>query len=645
MKTSPNSSSPIPTIHRQSAYSRRSLVVAVCAALAGLTLGAFASPTFRRVVGPDILVDNVDTFASLNEALSSGGIVADAVIQIEPGAISSRLDSTVALNGLTIRGAASLDASDVAAIWINKNVSITGSNVRFENLQLVVESGFSLNVSGPSFTMARSVFVMNGAGTTGALLLNGTAATFSSNRMFLVPDNSGIAGTLAFISVDAATQTTFKDNFLIHSGTGVRPFIRYNVSGSKNDTYEGNRFYGPARAGGATTMITTSSSTPVSNIVFRDNAFFDPDSAGAAVSISSGCQGFLLEGNRFDFPTSSSIPAVTATVNSGATIGVTMRGNDFRGPLFTNVFLSGVATGTYNAKFEGNRFRGRAGVNFSGGSAVPGGIDLGGGALGSLGGNDFTAFTEPAATNTGALFMGLSAAATLKAQKNVFIGDPEIVIGDLNDVAGLADFDATNAFTGNTAFVASLYARFLARPADPSNPTDAGVFIASLGAGTKPRTVAEKIIRTPESLGRLVNDHYRDILGRTPSDIERTAAVTALQKKTKTEEKIITSLFASPEARIRYSADADFIAAIFARLLRRVPTDTEAVLFTKLTAKSRSRPVQVLIATAEFRALRTTLVFDDILRRTPTDAEKLRLKTKDRISQFAEAATILRTAL
>src|SRR5439155_3995641 len=103
---------------------------------------------------------------------------------------------------------------------------------------------------------------------------------------------------------------------------------------------------------------------------------------------------------------------------------------------------------TLNVKVEGNDFHfNQVGVDVppGPGSGSVAGIDLGGGTLGSKGGNNFRSFSAAATTTSGAIVVSAPlVAGTISAQKNIFsVANPETVIFDQNDDGTLANVDAT----------------------------------------------------------------------------------------------------------------------------------------------------------------------------------------------------------
>src|SRR5262249_27000945 len=151
---------------------------------------------------------------------------------------------------------------------------------------------------------------------------------------------------------------------------------------------------------------------------------------------------------------------------------------------------------------------------------------LGGGPLGSAGGNNFRTFKSAAASNAGAIVVAAntSAEGTLQAQNNLFgTADPETAVFDSADDATAANVVTTGAPTGNAAFVQALFLKFLHRVGNLASPSDAGGLVAALNGGTPVSAVAAAIVRSPEALGLVVDGLYRNILGRDADAAGRAA--------------------------------------------------------------------------------------------------------------------------
>lgn len=605
----------------------RLLLLSVC------SWQALASPTFRRVVPPDVPADKVDTFNSLPLALSTAPALAPgAVIQIEPGArpaslTASQLNTALGLASFTLRGNPAFDASELPIITIQDAVSVTGTGVRWENLNLVNGANGSLTANGPGFVFSNNIVVDQS--NSGTLRLNSTGAVVSSNRL---RDLSGIGGTAA-IRVQAATGSVISDNQIV--ANAVHALLSYETAGAKNDIVERNVFRG---AVGNAATVQVEIRTGVTNVTLRKNLFTDSDSYFGVVFVAAGAQNIVIEANRFEFPaTDTSAMIACGSGTTGLTTSFTVRGNEFITPAGTNLGITLTNTGSASAVVEGNRFRGAIGISVTSAGIAPTNIDLGGGTGGSLGGNDFTFFSAAAASNNAAIVAG-SGSGTISAANNVFAGDAEAAVFDQSDDGARFNLNTSNASTENAAFVAALFSRFLHKPANFG--TDAGSFRDKLDAGTKRATVARSIIRSDDALTFLISERYRAILLRQPEAEELAAALRALKRATGSEEALIASLFANPEGnQIRGSARA-FVADLFTQLLQRTPTDDELLKFGKQASRSRSLATKAVLATTEFKTLRVKQVFEDLLRRVPTEEETRKFLKTNRLNLQAAVVTL-----
>lgn len=602
-----------------------------------------ASTTLRRVASPETEADNVDTFHNIRDALMTAPALASgAVIEILPGAAPQRLSGqNFNVSGLVVRGAAGVDASDQPTLALGGASTISAANVRFERLNLQFESGATLQVNGSSFTLTKSqVFDPGGTGT---LLLDGIGTTLSSNTILI--SNTTISGQPS-IKVQTATLTTFRDNDFFHIGPGVLVFLSYTVAGAKNDLIEGNRFFGPASMLGAAPLASLIEA--VSDVVVRDNYFSDPGFATVGLSVRGGSQNILVEGNTFEMSTTLGQFSI-ASGAAGAATSVTVRGNEFVGDSTTlGLTISLASSGTQTLVIEGNRFRTGIGMRLGSAGAGVAGCDAGLGASSSLGANDFSAYTAAATSGAGAIVTAAPTVGTsATALGNLFGGDPETVIFDKDDSGTLINVNATTALAGDQAYVALLYARFLRRPADLSNTSSggAGVLVTKLANGASPKAIAKKVILSEEALGRVIDGHYRAILGRSPSETERHAGFLFLTQQGKLEENLITSLYTRKEAGVRYSRTVDFVHAIFAGLLGRAPSDDELSQFVRVAKTSRADAVNLLLAKGEYKSIRVAEVFDDLLDRAPTGAELTAFRSLDRLNLQIELVRKRRAGL
>jgi hypothetical protein len=245
------------------------------------------------------------------------------------------------------------------------------------------------------------------------------------------------------------------------------------------------------------------------------------------------------------------------------------------------------------------------------------GIDLGGGALGSLGGNDFRG-------DTYAIYaFPLAAEGPVSAQMNIFgVADPKTVIHDHNNDPTLATVVATNPLTGNAAYVETLYLDLLHRTAHLNVANyDATGWVYLLDHGTPAAAVASAIAHSPEALGVAVDGLYHRFLGRDADPAGRAGMVNYLLAGG-TLEGVSQVLLASPDYQSHFHTDTDFVQSLFQNLLHRTGNNAEVGAWVSVLPQlGRAGVAQQFLASPEFRALEVTDDYAWFLRRAPVTAE------------------------
>ena len=611
-------------------------IVAAAVVLSGILLAGTgeASPTVRFVVGPDVPVDGVDTFGTVASALTTSGLASGAVIEIEPDAPPALLPNSAfaaaqaaAPAGFTIRGNPAFAAGELEPLQLTDAVTISAPDVHLENLHLRFAANAKLIASGARTLLDHNEIGIDAAVAGGAIELNGPSATVLANRILSSGDT--FPNFLVLLR-NAATESTIADNFF--AATFSLNLLAYEPSATpKNDLIAGNTFRGP-RGNVATALVFIPA---VSNVTIRDNVLIDDDFAQSGIALAFGCQNIDIRHNRISL-TGSPDNGISLALGSNAATSLTIAGNDVdMGTGGAAIFLASPTAGLA-ARIEGNRLRARTGIYLFSNGGTLSDVDLGGGSRGSLGGNDFRAFTATATNTAAAVLTAGSPTETVAAANNVFAGDAETAVFDHDDDPTRAGIATTPALAGNAAYVAALYARFLGRAADPEDPADAGGLVGQLDGGAKAAKVVAQIVRSPEAVGSVVDTAYRSILGRAPTADERAAGITRLAKKK--EEDLLALLFASAEARGLFASDGAFVTELFGRLLGRLPSADELTLYAKIAAKKRSKVVAAILKTGELGARRATLVFRDLLRRDPTPEELRKLQKQDRLKLLTTIA-------
>jgi hypothetical protein len=251
----------------------------------------------------------------------------------------------------------------------------------------------------------------------------------------------------------------------------------------------------------------------------------------------------------------------------------------------------------------------------SGGSAA--GIDLGGGAQGSKGANDFRGDAR-------AIFvLAPSAAGPIQAQMNIFgVADPTTVIHDQHNDPTLASVVATSPLTGNAAYVETLYLDFLHRTGDLNpNDHDAAGWVSALGKGMPAATAANLIARSPEALGVDVDGLYHRFLGRDADAAGRAGFVGYLQNGG-TLEGASRLILASPEYQSHFPTDSSFVRSLYQNLLHRTANYAEVSAWSPpLLQVGPAGVAQDFLLSQEFRDWEVGDDFTQLLHRAPSTAE------------------------
>jgi hypothetical protein len=288
--------------------------------------------------------------------------------------------------------------------------------------------------------------------------------------------------------------------------------------------------------------------------------------------------------------------------------------------------LSLMNPGGMSAVVQGNDFRGnRIGVSVLGdlvtGSA--GNIDLGGGALGSLGGNDFRGYPAAGQAASFAIALsGTSSTASISALLNVWglnasgqTIDPRTVIQDgtnniNNQGTGIINVGVAQ-LTANEAFVDTVYRTFLGRAANAVTeiPLWANL-IPTLGT----TGVINAIVREPhhEAYQHLVDGFYEEFLNRPADPTGEQLAVTFLAAGG-TVEQVVAGFLNSTEFAARdpfltltNNSATGFVQAVYGTLFNRTlvegnltPADINAGV-SALATESRARLLAAVLGGGTF---------------------------------------------
>jgi hypothetical protein len=285
------------------------------------------------------------------------------------------------------------------------------------NAITVTNPGIGIDITGGTgavtATLSRNHIHADGAGIGIDFFQTGPVkATLTGNTV--TADGGGIA--IDFFRVNSV-QATLKGNHVQANGGGFGIDIS-NITNGVNATLGGN--VAVANNGGFAIDIdhvgTTLTATLTSN---------------QATALGGGTSSTLtLSGNHAT--TDSGGFGIDIENNSAATsTATTIKGNTVTSSgLGTGLFLKGGSG--FQALVQANHFsKNQVGVSVNGDSTAAGTVDLGGGPLGSTGGNDFKSFTTATASSSAIGLFAVGPNYSMDALSNLFtVADPTTVIAD-----------------------------------------------------------------------------------------------------------------------------------------------------------------------------------------------------------------------
>jgi hypothetical protein len=578
----------------------------------------------NRFVTPGA-VDNVTTFATLKAALTTPGLQAGDVIQIEPGSNPGHISNgdIPALKNLTIQGDPAADVQSIPYFYTDTPVFInlprqgfTLKNVEMDTLNGTFEFVADGNILSSRVRNDFAGISVALAGTSGAVI----ADSYFENTYAANQSNS-----LVTVQPAAGSHNRITDNqFVALTGTDI---VLLNYAGGLgiHDVVAHNSFLGNT---GSSALLVIQQN--IDGLTVQSNSFTDLDASGTAIEVHPTVNLLQIVDNDISVPNGGFF-SDGILVDSGAPVGsstMTIANNR----IHTNGKGSGIeftaeAPG-FNlfAKVQGNDLQGNnSGVLIDaglGGSVA--GIDLGGGALGSWGANDFRGDSGGSFFNPNhAIYMNAGAAAgPVYAEGNIYdVADPNTVIFDHQDDASRGVVISGGALTGTVAYVQTLYLDFLHRIGEPNNPNDAGSWISAINQGTPLAAVASAIARSGEAAGIQVDSLYHRYLGRDADPAGRAGFVNYLSAGGSLEV-VGAVMLGSQEYQGRFASDAAYVQSLYENLLHRVPTAGEIGGWLPLLPQlGRGGVAQAFLASQEFRGDEVRDDYRQLLSRTPSDGE------------------------
>ncbi|HEV3079935.1 MAG TPA: hypothetical protein VGY66_09155 [Gemmataceae bacterium] len=573
----------------------------------------------RFVVPVGVPVDNVNTFATLQAALTTATVNAGDVIQIEPGSSPGNIVNAdlPAVANLTIQGDPGVAASAIPQFTISDALVVAqaGFTLRNVNVGLVGAGSLSLNANA---TITSSLVADVSSSALLPMVVSGTVDNLL-NSTFV--DNSSTSAT-AFISISpgvAGTSNLIAGNTFVLN-TPATALLQYSAAAAATlrDQVSNNTFL--AQPGSSPTFLLQVAG-PISGLTIQDNTFSSADIGTRAIAVSSSVAGLgsvTIAGNTVNLTATApgvvggpnTVGILITTSTAGVSLNTVIHGN-----LLNTVGLGsglrfdiGNTGSVVSARVEGNDLHNnKIGVfiNSTAGAALVSSIDLGGGNQSSLGGNNFRSYTAAASATSGAIVTNaLAVQGGITARSNIFANgvNPESVTFDSSENATLTDVDESSPLTGNAAFVETLYIDFLKRAGNTTSSTDAGAWVTALNNHTLTQTgVANSIIRSTEALGLLLDGLYVKVLNRLPDVGGRNSFINLLQNGG-TIEQVINTMVTAPEFNVLTGTDSGFVQGLYSRLLGRVGSNAEiAGWVSQLPTLGRSGVANAILKSAEFR--------------------------------------------
>jgi hypothetical protein len=499
------------------------------------------------------------SLVSSNQALAAGTLGPPAsggsgggISNAGNGAITIA-DSTVSNNFASGVGGGFSDENAQGTLVVTNSVFAGNS---------AVGDGGGILEGGPSTTITDTQFIGNSTGASGGgVFANGTTLTVSSSTF---TGNTAVAGGGA-----VEIQTT---------GTGASGSIITNVtitgnSALNNAGANGGGIDAPTAFTGALTLL---DDTINANMASAGGGVFWAGTTGSTFTVQNTilARNFATTGPDAN----NGVPTLPFTDNGGNLIGV-----------------SGMGSG--NTGFT-------AGTTQTGTVAIP--IDPLLQALAANGGRPIGYPAQPSVLQTEALPSNSPAvdkgvAASVATDERGF-PRPDSRGSD----TGTQDVGAfeSNPLTGNAAYVQTLYFNFLKRLGDVNNPSDAGLWVNALNAGTMTRqAVANSIARSQEGLGVIVDGLYLKILNRQSDPGGRATFISVLQQGGSVEQ-VIVGMVTSPEyTSLTGGTDTGFIQSLYRQLLGREASPAEVAAWQGVVSSSgRTAVAQGILLSTEFRS-------------------------------------------
>jgi hypothetical protein len=456
-------------------------------------------------------------FHTLTAAIAAAG--PSGGVTVEPGATADSFQVPVIINqgGITIQGDPNVPASTLPVYQL----SVQSSLVKLQNMNI-----YSI-VLGTAAADSFSAETVNGC-LIGNLTSHVAGSIFTQNT---------ITGSASFDQVglvhgrDLIANNTFD--------TVSNPVL--SLDHCLGTVIKQNTFLADGNAA-AITLFNCGNGDPTVPVVIANNTI---TYAGGGVAINveqeDGFSSVKILNNRID------------TNKTGEGLFMSMNiGDDTH----------------FRAYVEGNDFQNNAvGVQVVGDGAHVGTIDMGGGPLGSQGGNNFRGYAAPTSASKAAIEVSHATDGVVVAEKNIFSAG--VTPSDVTFAGTGGGFtDVLSPLSSQRASVQALYNEVLGRSGSLAE-LDGWVSVLNSQGQT---AVANDILRSAESLGRIVDRFYLRFLGRQSDPSGRAGWVSFLQHGG-TEEQLENLFLTSPE--YQSHINTDFVQSLYINILGRTGSASE----------------------------------------------------------------------
>jgi hypothetical protein len=526
-------------------------------------------PSSARVVPLAQGIDGVTTFHRLQEAVNVANTSGD-VVTVDPGSTGDLSPVTVSAPGITITG----DPNVPASILPSYDIVLNAPGVTLTHLHLGAVA-VNPDVTGVAVTAStvNTIVVTGGASGVGNLLID-------QNNITGAVSVAGAAGwTLLNVRVTNNTFSTLMP-------ASQSPVI--NVQDVTDAVITNNLITGEGPAPQVGIAVTRGVNNLVANNIVHLN--------GADLNTS----GILVQN-----------PGGPLTL-------VTVRNNTVTTGRGRGLYLGAANDLTFQVLVQGNDFHTNVvGVEYAGANGTAIASDLGGGLGtlgGSLGGNNFHDFSAPAAPDHAAIVLrNVAANAVLPARLNIF--DAGTPAGSLVAVAGGGFIDVSQALSPQRAFVQATYNDLLGRTATLAE-LDGWVAVLTAGGASGPTNVVGGILRSDESLGRIVDRYYLQYLGRASDFVGRAYWVTQI-KAGMTLEAAQAGFLSSAE--FLANNNTDYVQGLYRHFFGRTGSAWElAYWYARLPSLGLAGVAQAFSASRENHLGQLTQVFNFFLHRNPS---------------------------